>query len=52
MDVKKRPEKPIKPRRKWVINPKTRVEESGCVYKRTKVKKEIRELYGREEDKA
>ena len=45
--VKKRP---IKVRRRWVINPKTRVQEKTSLYDRQKEKKAI-ERYGQEEFK-
>ena len=48
MKSKKKAKKRIKVRKKWVINPKTRVKESKKVYsrKRNKVRihKEIRDL--------
>jgi len=50
MDVKKVRKKPLKCRRKWAINPKTRVAESGKAYKRQKTKEEIKRSYERTED--
>jgi hypothetical protein len=39
--------KRIKARRKWVINPKTRIVEDKGLYKRQEIKKETKELYER-----
>jgi hypothetical protein len=36
--------KPVKARRRWRINPRTRVEESAKAYRRPKAKKGLREL--------
>jgi hypothetical protein len=38
--------RPIKARRRWAINPRTRVKESAKVYKRAKEKKRIKEISG------
>ena len=45
MNVKKGAKKPIKARRTWTINPKTRVAESGQAYKRQRAKIEAKKLY-------
>lgn len=34
----------IKIRKRWLINPKTRVEKSNKIYRRTKKKSELRKL--------
>ena len=41
--------KPIKVRRKWKINPKTKVKESNKLYDRQKLKLEIKKNQSREE---
>jgi len=43
--------KPVKVRRRWAINPKTRVEKDGTVYDRRKIKKETKRIYEQREDK-
>ncbi|MCM8761027.1 MAG: hypothetical protein NC938_05830 [Candidatus Omnitrophica bacterium] len=37
--------KKVSARRTWTINPRTRVKESGRIYKRSKEKKEASRLY-------
>ncbi|MFA5143377.1 MAG: hypothetical protein WC522_04320 [Candidatus Omnitrophota bacterium] len=39
--MKKRPKRPIKARKRWVINPRVRITESGKLYKRARVRREV-----------
>ena len=41
--MKKKAKKTPKIRKKWVINPKTRIKKSKKVYNRKKIKKELKE---------
>jgi hypothetical protein len=36
--------KPVKIRKTWIINPRTRVKQSKKIYKRTKLKKELNRI--------
>ena len=48
--MRKKVSKIPKIRRKWVINPKTRIRESLKRYKRAKAKKELRKIRKRVKD--
>jgi len=43
--MKKGLKKPVKVRRKWTLNPRTRVKESDRLYSRPKAKKAIEKIY-------
>jgi hypothetical protein len=47
--MRKALKRPVKARRKWTRNPKTRVQESDSVYKRQREKKLIKDIYAEEE---
>lgn len=48
--MRKGSKRPIKARRTWKINPKTRIAEDGPEYKRRKAKEEARKLYENERE--